>query len=518
MITHKTGLTQWAVLAVALIFGAFLVAGPVAAKEQKGEVVIATQWQTFYQIGGDPVTHYAGAPVVNHTVFESWIWPTWERKPIPAIATSWKIAPGWKYMDIIIRTDVKFHNSQPVTAEDMKYSFEQYLRKDQKFLFAPIWRRNIKQFEIVAPDHIRVHFEKADWGFLGRMWWGAGFFPKAYREQVGDKGFAEHPIGAGPFKWHSYKQDQWIKIEALEHHYRKTPEYKYLKFLYTPEHSTRVAMLKAGEADIAYLIGPNVPQVQADPNLRIIWSKFVIGQALAYCDLAFPKDPSPFLDERVRQAASLAVDRKTICDKLFFGGAEPIGDIISPITLGFDKDIQPDPYDLEKAKKLLAEAGYPQGFETTISTTPGNKYWIEAITSSLSEVGIRAKLELFEGGSWAEAFRGKKLHGLATTSAWYDAEYQAPADMSDHWLKGMPWCYNTTDEIDAAVRQGMYAENDEQLAEWGRKISKIARAADTRMILWGLHTPYGIGPKIEYWRPQIGALPPSAYEYIRIKD
>jgi ABC-type transport system substrate-binding protein len=99
---------------------------------------------------------------------------------------------------------------------------------------------------------------------------------------------------------------QHIRVEAVEKHYRKTPEYKYLKFLYVPEHSTRVAMLKAGEADIAYLIGPSLPQVQSDPNLRIIWCKFVVGNALAFCDLAFPKDPSPFLDMRVRQAASLA--------------------------------------------------------------------------------------------------------------------------------------------------------------------------------------------------------------------
>lgn len=517
MIESRLASRRLMALAAVLVVGIFLLAGRVLAEEQKGEVVIATPWDTFYQVGGDPITHYAGAPVVNQTVFESWIWANEVRKPLPAIAKSWKVAPGWKTMDIVIRTDVKFHNGQPVTTEDMKYSYEQYIRKDSKFLFAPLFRRNIKQLEIVSPTQIRVQFEKPDWGFIGRMWWGAGFFPKAYREEVGDKGFADRPIGAGPFKWHSYKQDQWIKIEALEKHYRKTPEYKYLKFLYVPEHSTRLAMLKAGEADIASLIGPHIPQVQSDPNLKVMWSKYIAGVALAFCDLAFPKDPSPFLDARVRQAASLAIDRKTICDKLLFGSSEPWGEVISPITLGYNKNVKPDPYEPEKAKKLLAEAGFAKGFETTIGTTSGNKFWIEAIVSNLGDVGIKAKVDLFEGGAWAEAFRGKKLRGLATSNMWSGAEYEAPADMSDHWLKGMPWTYFTTDEIDTVVRQGMYAENEKELAEWGRKASEIARAADTRILLWASHTPFGVGPKIEFWQPQVGGNTPGSLEYIKIK-
>jgi peptide/nickel transport system substrate-binding protein len=284
-----------------------------------------------------------------------------------------------------------------------------------------------------------------------------------------------------------------------------------------PEHSTRLAMLKSGEVDITELIGPHAAEIKGDPNLRIELCKYPIMTCLTFADLTFPKDPSPFHDIRVREAASLAIDREGITQKVLFGLAEPYGDFCSPITMGHDKSIKPDPYNPERAKKLLAEAGYPKGFETVITTTPLSRYWIEALVSNLGEVGIKTKIEVMEQGTYTAGFIGKKFRGLLTQSLWVHAERSASADASDHFLSYMPWCYNTTPEIQKAIQDGDAAISDDELKTAGIKISKAMRESRNKAFLWANHVPYGLGSRIEYWQPETGASPPAGYEMIRLK-
>lgn len=486
---------------------------------QTGDVVYAVGSSAFNRVGGDPATFSGGGgPSVSHTVFDGLTIEDWDKRDVPAIAKSWEVAPGWKYVDFFLRDDVEFHDGIQVTAEDVKFSFETYNRKDLKFIFSPLWRRRIKSVEVINPYHVRVHLNEAYMGFWGQFGFGGGVLPKKYRERVGDKGFADKPIGAGPFKWVDYKQDVYWKVEAVQNHYRHTPEYKTLKFIYVPEHSTRLAMLKSGEADIVSLIGPLVPQVKADPNLRIVSSKYVTGTVLAYADLfSRRRGPSPFHDIRVRKAASLAIDRKTICDKILFGTAEPYGEVLAPVTLGYDPSVKPDPYDPEAAKALLAEAGYPKGFETTINTNKINKFWAEAVAANLADVGIKAKVELYEGGTWVKAFRSRKLRGLVSTVSFYNALREGPANLSNFYVQIMPWCYVSTREISAAVIKAGWSMTEEEIADWDRKISRLIRESRINMHLWANHTPYGMGPGIEFYKPKAGSTPTQAYEYIRLR-
>lgn len=479
------------------------------------DVVVASSSATFNCKGGDPATQTGAPPYASRTCFDSVSNVTTDRIFIPAIAKEFKIAPGWKYVDFFLRTDVKFHNGETVTVEDVKFSLETYMRKDMKYVFGPMWRRLIKKIEILGPTQIRVHLLNADWGFIPRLWWGGGIMPKAYREKVGDDGFADKPIGAGPFKWVDYKQDRWIKVEALKKHYRKTPEIKTLKIVFVPEHSTRLAMLMSGEVDIALLFGAHVQQVKAAPNLRIHLVRETSGSNIYYADLLDPKTPSPFHDIRVRKAVSLAIDRKTICEKVYFGMSEPWGDVLPSLTLGYDKTLKPPPYDPEQAKRLLAEAGYPNGFSTEIhvSITSTNA---EAISASLADIGITAKVDKLETGAFYGNFFRRKFRGLIPYVGWYDPERQAPAELSDFYLKGMPHAYYTTDKMDTMMRKGMYAETDEELAEWGRKISKYLRESEITTFLWANHTPYGVSSRIKFWDPTIGGIPAVEFETIKL--
>lgn len=492
--------------------------GSTALAEQKGEVVIATYFPVFYQKGGDPATHISGYPTVSQHIFDSLVWADKEQNLKPGLAKSWKIKGGWTDMEFFLRDDVTFHDGSKFTAEDVKFSLETYLKPELRYLFAPLWKRKIKSVDVLGPYHVRIVLNNPDPGFLGRLWWGGGMMPKAYREKVGDNGFADKPVGTGPFKWIDYKQDVYWRAEAVPKHFRHTPEFKYLKVVYVGDHSTRLAMLKAGEADIIDALGAHIPEIKATPDLRVISGLYPYMTTVGFCDLAFPDQPSPFHDIRVREAASLAIDRQTICEKLLFGASEPYGEILAPITLGFDPTVKPDPYDPERAKKLLAEAGYADGFETEINTTAGNKYWFEALASNLDDIGIKAKINVIEGGTYRQLMIQKKLKGLISRSMWWHCEKHASADMSDMWIKWMPGAYTTTEEIHNAIMDGMTAEKDEDMAAAGRKISKTIRDARQVMILWANHQPYGVSKKIAYWEPQLGAMPATAWEFIKLRQ
>jgi peptide/nickel transport system substrate-binding protein len=488
-----------------------------AAAEQKGTVTIATTTPMFYGRGGDPASHSSGYPVISQHIFDSLIWADRDQNQKPALAKSWTVKGGWTDMTFDLRDDVKFHNGDPLTADDVKFSLETYLRPELKYIFQPMWKANLKLVEVLGPHKIRIVLNHPDPGFLGRLWWGGGIMPKKYREQVGDAGFADKPIGTGPFRWLDYKQDQYWRAEAVPKHFRYTPTFKELKVVYVPEHSTRLAMLKAGEADLIDAIGPHIPEIKANPKLRVIYCMYPYLQTLGLADLVAPNEPSPFLDVRVRKAASLAIDRETIVKKVLFGAGEPYGEAVAPITWGFDPTIKPDPYNPEQAKALLTQAGYPNGFSTSISTLAGSKFWLEAIAGNLADVGIKAEIKVFEGGAYQDAWRARKLRGLVSRVLWWHSEKHAAADASDFFIKGGPSAYLTTDKISEDVIAGMSAESEADMIAVGKKLSKEIRDSQMQIILWAAYVPYGVSDKIAFWEPQLGAIPATAWELIRLK-
>jgi peptide/nickel transport system substrate-binding protein len=456
--------------------------------DQHGDVIVVVGSSSFLQKGGDPATHSSGTPYTNHTVFGGLTWSNHLRHPVPNICYKWDIDPAWKNMTFYLRDDIKFHNGELVTAEDVKFSIDTNLRKDLKFVYGGTFRRLFERGEVLGPHKFRLHLKTPAQGIEHRFSWGAGVYPKKYRETVGDDGFADKPIGTGPFKWVDYKQDQWFQLESVKVHHRKTPTIKTLKFVFVPENSTRLAMLKTREGDIVHLAPPHVPAALKLKNVQVKFTRFVSGSVLIYADLAFPDIPSPFKDIRVREAASLAIDRKAICEKILFGVAEPYGEQISGISLGYDSTVKPDPYDPERAKALLKEAGYPNGFDTTLNVTTTD-LTAQAIAANLLEVGIKAKLNVLEAGTWVKSYRVKKFKGLIPGVSWYGAEKSGVADAISNNMRGSRWTYYVPDDVNDAIMEGL------------TKISSLA---------------VGLGPKIKFYQPQMGGLPPSLYEFIEI--
>jgi len=329
----------------------------------------------------------------------------------PSLATHWSESSDGLTYDFELRQGVKFHNGDPFTADDVKFSFERY-----KGAGAAELKRQVKAVEIVNPHHIRFQLHEP-WPdfmtFYGTPATGVGWIvPKNYTEKVGSEEFKNRPIGLGPYRFVSHQPGLELVLEANTEYWRKTPHVKRLVMKSVPEATTRLAMLKKREADVTYgLYGPLAEEVQRDSNLKleapIIATQWIVFTYEQY-------DPkSPWADQRVRLAANHAINRQTINEAETLGHSIISGSII-PRQFDFALPLEPYAYDPQKAKQLLREAGYPNGFDAGECSVDGVYAGVvEALVNDLSTVGIRAKVRPVERAAHQAALREKTYKNLA---------------------------------------------------------------------------------------------------------
>ncbi len=294
--------------------------------------------------------------MVLYALHDAMVKPMPDKTQAPCLAESWSASSDGLSYEFVLRKGVKFHNGEPVTAEDVKFSFERYHGVSHDLM-----KENVAAVETPDPQRVRFKLKKPWPDFLTfySTATGSGWIvPKKYVEQVGDEGFKKAPIGAGPYKFVSFNPGVELVLEAFDGYWRKTPSVKRLVMKVIPDEATRLAALKRGEVDIAYSIRSELAEeLRRTPELTL---KPVVLQAPNW--LYFPEqwDPkSPWHDVRVRQAANLAIDRQGMSEALFLGYCKITNSIV-PYT--FDYYWQPPAavYDPAKAKKLLAEAGHPE--------------------------------------------------------------------------------------------------------------------------------------------------------------
>jgi peptide/nickel transport system substrate-binding protein len=329
----------------------------------------------------------------------------------PSLATRWTESSDGLTYDFELRQGVKFHNGDPFTAEDVKFSFERY-----KGAGAGELKRQVKAVEIVNPHHIRFQLHEP-WPdfmtFYGTPATGVGWIvPKNYTEKIGSEEFKNRPIGLGPYRFVSHQPGLELVLEANTDYWRKTPHVKRLVMKSVPEATTRLAMLKKREADVTYgLYGPLAEEVQRDSNLKleapVIATQWIIFTYEQY-------DPkSPWADQRVRLAANLAFNRQAANEAETLGYSILTGSII-PRQFDYALPLEPYPYDAQKAKQLLKEAGYSRGFDAgECSVDSVYTGVVEALVNDLSTVGIRAKVRPVERAAHQAALREKTYKNLA---------------------------------------------------------------------------------------------------------
>ncbi len=487
-----------------------------AAQTPTGEAVMA--WHvTIAPTWFDPSTAPAQITPFGmlHSLHDALVRPLPGQKMGPSLAESWTESPDGVTYEFKLRRGLKFHNGDPVTAEDVKFSFERYRGTGAKEL-----QTRVRQVEAVNPVMVRFHL-KEPWPdfmtFYGTTATAAGIVvPKKYITQVGDDGFRKAPIGAGPYKFVSHTPGVEVVLEAYPGYWRHVPYVKRLVMKSVPEGTTRVAMLKKGEADMAFVLdGPEAENVQRDPRLALVATRHASVFWIEFADQWDPK--SPWHDKRLRQAVNYALDRKAISDAACLGFCPPSG-VIVPRVMDYALQVEPHPYDPQKAKQLLAEAGYPRGFDAgEMTPIPGFATIAEAAMNYLNAVDIRVRLRQMERATFYAAWQEKKLRGL--------------------FLVGAGNAGNAASRVEAFIyskgsyASGGYPDIDELFQRQARERDTAKREAllhriqqltiDRAMFapIWDLRGLMGVGPRVA--DHTINLVPMSlfpSFEDVRMKD
>jgi peptide/nickel transport system substrate-binding protein len=311
----------------------------------------------------------------------------------PGLATSWKISPDGKRIEFELRKGVKFHSGDPLTAKDVEFSFE---RGKAKNTTARTRLNKVEKVEILDDYHLIIHFSAPDVSFIPNRAGGIAIVSKSYYERVGEDQFVKNPIGtSGPYKFVHYVPGEYVDIERFEDYWGEKRSVKEARFYFVIEDSTRVAKLKAGEVDIINNCPyPSVRDVEKSPDLKII--RFPANHPTPSVIFSTRNPKTPWHDRRVRLAMAYAIDCNTIIKNVLHGIPNRWA-FLAPYELGYDPNLKPYPYDPKKAKDLLAEAGYPKGFDLKLywpitSYFPMVRETIEAIASYFEAIGIRSKL------------------------------------------------------------------------------------------------------------------------------
>ncbi|PYM96268.1 MAG: hypothetical protein DME04_02355 [Candidatus Rokuibacteriota bacterium] len=453
--------------------------------------------------------------MILYALHDALVKPLPGKSMAPSLAESWSASPDGLVYDFVLRKGVRFHNGDPVTAEDVKFSFERYRGISAKML-------KDKVAAIETPDPGRVRFRlKQPWPdfmtFYGTPATGAGWIvPKKYIEKVGEEGFKKHPVGAGPYRYVSFNPGVELVLEAVESYWRKTPSVKQLVFKVVPDVTTRMAMLKRGETDIMYAVtGELGEEVQRTPGLTLRPTPFVSTHWLVFAD-QWDKS-SPWHDRRVRLAATHAVDRQAVSQAQTLGHSKITGSII-PTSFDFYWQPPAIAYDAARAKQLLAEAGFPKGFDA-------GDFWIDAATSSYAEpvqnylqaAGIRTRLRPLERAAFLKAYQEKKLkniiYGLSGVFG------NAATRIEAFTISTAIYAYGGYPDIDGLFREQATELDHKKREAILHRIQQLMHEKVMYLPIWQLVLLQGHGPRVaESGLGLIADYPWSApYEDVKLK-
>jgi peptide/nickel transport system substrate-binding protein len=504
------------VVALLAVFSVFGMAGAASAAPEGTmtwgvHITLASRWVDPAETEGI-ITPF----MVLYALHDALVKPMPGNINTPSLAESFTQSKDGLTYEFVLRKGVKFHNGEPVTAADVKFSFERYKGSGAKLL-----KERVREVQMVDPGRVRFHL-KEPWPdfmtFYGTSATGAGWIvPKAYVEKVGDDGFKKAPIGAGPYKFVSFNPGIELVMEAFEGYWRKVPNVKRLVYRSMPEETTRAAALRKGEVDIAYLLtGPVAEDIQRTAGFKLVAPKE--SPAVFWLDLPDQWDPkSPWHDRRVRQAVSYAIDRQALNQAETLGFSKPTGSLI-PRALEFARVFEPDPFDPKKAKQLLAEAGYANGFDAG-DFYPWPPYFSmgEALAANLQSIGIRTRIRTMERAAMTLAWREKKLKNVIVgiTGAGGNAGTRLEAYVSKNGIYTSGVMPDVEDLFQRQARETDVKKREALL----HQIQQILHDRLTHIPIYELAFIWGVGPSVD--EPGINLIRSFAYsgplEDLRLK-
>jgi len=453
--------------------------------------------------------------MIVYAIHDAMVKPMPAGMQTPSLAESWSEAKDHLSYTFTLRKNAKFHDGSPVTPEDVKFSFERY-----KGTSATLLKEKMKEVQVVGPSQVRFVL-KEPWPdfmlFYGTTASGAGWIvPKKYVEKVGEDGYKKAPVGAGPYKVVSFTPGVEIVLEAFDGYWRKAPNVKRIVSRSMTEETTRAAALKLGEVDLAYLFAGSVAEeLKRTPGIKL---EAPLLTGAFWLELTEQWDPkSPWHDRRVRLAASHAIDRQAINQAETLGFSRLTGSIV-PRIFQFAVAVEPPAYDPAHAKKLLAEAGYPNGFDAgDFNPFPPYNSMGEAIVGYLQAVGIKTRMRTMERAAFFTAWREKKLRGIIMNIT--SVMGNAATRLEPYATKSGIYTYGSLPEIDDLFARQARELDLKKREALVHRMQSVMTEHVLNVPIYDLAFIWGVGPRVEFSGANaIPGFPYSApFEDLKIK-
>ncbi len=409
----------------------------------------------------------------------------------PSLAVSWKNLDDTTW-EVKLRKGVKFHDGSPFTARDVKATFDRVLNPENK-LTARGNHAKIKSVEVV--DDLTARF-KTD-----------GPYP-LFVERLTAQVMQDNPVGTGPYKLVRWQKKQEHLLVRNEDYWGAKPAYKYVRVRIIPEQATQIAELISGGVDIIKAVPPDQMDVINKSGVARTTTSPILRTAMIQLDQSGRAGANPFQDRRVRLAANLAVDIDSIIKHVLNGLGDRVATTVNPMAFGFDPGLKPFKQDLAQAKKLLADAGFPNGFEVGFLrgqpvVEPGVIQTSDAIVADLVKVGIRTKARMIgETGPFTNMVRDSKADPMFEWSWGYYSIFDADAIFYDVMTCNQPYSYYCNKEFDDLVIQGRSTLDTKRRADIYAKAQKLIHDDAAYLFKWGLRGVWGVSNRVDYEAPR----------------
>src|SRR3954471_16393312 len=405
----------------------------------------------------------------------------------PALAESWDVAEDGLTYTFKLRQGVTFHDGTPFNADAVKFAFDRMLDSNHPyydtgpFPFATFYFGAIDKTEAVDESTVVMHMKQPYAPLLNTLAVACGLIvsPEAVKKQ--GKAYAQNPVGTGPFKFVSWEQNQRVSLEANADYWGGAPKLQNLIFRPIIEEQTRFTELLSGGVNFIVDVPPdNIAQIKSDPTYQ-----FVEQPGPHVWWVTINTAMKPFDDVKVRQAVNYAVNKEAICADILQNTGDPAHTVVPPaIEWAYNPDAQSYPYDPDKAKQLLAEAGYPDGFETTFWVTASGsgmqspKTMGEAIQANLADVGITTNIEVAEWGAYLNLYNAGMADkaGLAEMSWMFDTGDPHTVLPLNFYKDAYPQ-FNTgqymNDKVDELLHQAATSLDQEERGKLYKEVQQI---------------------------------------------
>jgi peptide/nickel transport system substrate-binding protein len=433
-----------------------------------------------FSINADIVTmdcHFARDTVtslVHYQVYDMLIYNEGDNELEPGLAESWEFNDNNTEITFKIREDVLFHNGDMMTAEDVAFSLNRAIESP----FTASYTGTMDRAEVVDDTHVRLYMKQAFGPVIQCLSVPClGIVSKRAVEEMGDEGFAAAPVGTGAYKFVSWRSGEKIVLEAFDDYYKGEPAIKDVTFSIMTNKSTAAIALDNKEVDVLY--APAVEDQDYLDGLDHIQVLTSEGSVYMWV-IAFNNTSNLFSNEKLREAISYAINRNEIVEGALDGKGEAVEMPIVPSLFGYDPSFKNNEYDLDKAKSLLAEAGYPDGLKMTMKLNQSSTYTqpAEIVQSQLRKIGIDVQFELMERAAFLADVTTDADYDVTLfmfTAGYLDPDYVLYGRMHSSNIGSTNYCNYSNPDVDRMLDQARSSSDEEERADLYYRISEHVR-------------------------------------------